>query len=513
MDEEQGKPKTIESFLFSLTIKNINYYKPSGNLKVIEIFGSVFNYSSIALTLVLLVVYPPGALSLIQLNQAIYMLQLLKVDLPANLIALASQFSKHGLLLAPNPMSTQNSVSACKPDIAFYRLENFSCGILESRVPTLVVQLLILWVLKMVLNRFAVFLVKKNFKEKVRRRELMDDKMTPKGKDNKLLDWVVKLNLVVSKRLILYYFLMTQYDFFTDSFIALKYPGSRENNNRIINQSGALIILLIYFLLVIWFTCIYCKKSKEKIEEAQETKKEKNKKKEDFDRKSYCYGEFVDKSTTPPVTHITSLILNGALCLVLVIGPEPDFQLYLTLGILLVHVGFNIANNPYSSSIQSGLTLTRHIFLALVPGALAIQTLVNLSKKVLYNVIGTTLVILLSLILTAELICQIIAIIITVKNSKKSIKKQKIEKLTSILKYLKLLNEEEETDIPMEGPEKGLTLDSRMSRMQSTMFNKRISTNLGGRSQKSFQTAKGLSMATSTPPSKFKEASTPDLKL
>ena len=330
--EEQKEGNSTKSPFFTLSIKKINYYNPV-NTQDITTFGELIAWISLGLSLLLLLVYPPGALSLIQLTQAVSLLRILNTDLPTNLTFFMKEMSLSMLTLIPNPFKSRKSVSACKLNRVFYRIDHLTCNTLEGPIPVIAAQLMLLITLKKVLRWLLVYSVKTNFKdEKIDPKSLTKNQKKKIG-DNAKIRVLVKINMIISRRFILYYLLAAQMDVMLPSLVGIISYVGQKHHQSVISLGISVLSSVGYLFFFCWIGNSYLQETKKKRRNLMEYRK---KKAEGKIFKTYCFGEFKDKETKPLLVHSSSLALYGLFVAVLVVWSEKSVaQFYLSLVILL----------------------------------------------------------------------------------------------------------------------------------------------------------------------------------
>ena len=484
--EQKISQKGPELIFFSFTIKKINFYK-SKDATLISIIGLIIKISSIGITITSILFYPPGAISIIRFTQIFSLLRMLNNDLPANLMTLLNELSLNALSLFPNPFKNIEIVSTCYPAHVYYRIGDFSCSILKRQLPALVVLLAVLVALKAILRGLLVVYVKYLINEKLDPNHLSGFQKRMMERDF-ILRWLIKLNLFISRRLILYYLLAAYMDVVKDSLVAIKYPGDGKEKNRDTNLTLGIISIGAYALLLFRLIFVYCKEGRMKTNDLLEYRRNK---KEGIQLKSYCYGEFADEETAPLLAHVISLIVDGGLCGTLILASESGgIQLYATLGVVIFFLLFLISNKSFSSNGNQGLMIARFGILLLFLAGMIAQNFFNLSQKIVHDSIGNLTVGFICLLFISRLFFEVTVLISVIWKPKTDPKKQRMMKFTRILTSLSLknvdfrwkmstFNEDQNDQIPEEAEEgrgTGMTLNSRMNRLSTTKFKKRVTT-------------------------------------
>lgn len=115
---------------FPVEVKNVNYFNSEAT-KSIESVGSVGSAITTGLTVGLVVVSFPLALTLIKLFQMIDFLLFINVDLPVNTKAFLSLFDQNVLKFFPNPFEVNEAHVKCVPHRIFSQ-EDMSCSMLNN---------------------------------------------------------------------------------------------------------------------------------------------------------------------------------------------------------------------------------------------------------------------------------------------------------------------------------------------------------------------------------------------
>ena len=504
--QEGNQPKTS---LFLLLIENINYYK-STNSEEVKAFGRLLAWISTGVGLLLFLVYPPAALSLIQLTQTVSLLRLLNADLPTNLLIFMKELSLSTITTIPNPFKANSSASTCQPNQIFYRIENLSCFAIEGNIPVIGIQLLLLIILKIIFSGLLAHVAKSTISREGHNNR---SKIIKNLEEKFIIKLLVKYSTMFSRKAILYYFQAAQVDALLAGFLLLKYPGRFEDPNRKRNLGAGLVVLA---LCLIVFGCLAENCYKENKLKAKNLDDYRRKKRGGIELKAYCFGEFRDSETTPLLTHSLSMALYGALVGVVVFAAEfSTAQCYITLVVLASFLVAHCGLRPHSSPIIVVLSITKFIILGFIPLAMIWMGRTDLSPKKAHDRIGSSVIALVGLLLTAELIFQVVEAVKNFRDPKRpSLKERTTQKLTRILKenapedqhpkspesqkspgtvrYPSIEDrappkiddkdlKEEETKIPQEACEKRLNLSSRIKRLQSVKktYKKRLSISTG----------------------------------
>ena len=434
--EDKGghQENTNDSSPFTILIERISYYNPPQS-QDIKIFGELLAWISTGLSLLLFLLHPPGALSLIQLIQAVTLLRFVNTDLPANLLILTKELSQNPFTIIPKPFKFHKSISTCKPNRVFYRIEDFSCNALEGNIPVMAALLITLLITKTILRGMLVYTVKSTFREKKRiNAKKFSQNLKKKIGKNFGIKILVKMNLVVSRRFIIYFAMAAQMDALFTGLVAIRYPGKQKDQGRGSNLGIGFVALVCY---LIFFWCLGENFYKERQLRAQNLTDYRKKKAEGIEVKGYCFGEFRDNETTPLLVHSLSMALYGALVGVVVLAAEFTMaQCFLVLSVLVCLLVAHSTLRPYSSPVYLTLSIARFAVLTIVALAITAKRLTSLTPKEAYSRIGLTTVALIGLIITVEIIYQVVVVLNILREpSKVSLTEKSIQKAKKILKY------------------------------------------------------------------------------
>jgi hypothetical protein len=115
---------------FPVEVKNVNYFN-SAATESIESIGSIGSKITTGLTIGLVVVSFPLALTLIKLIQMIDFLLFINVELPVNTQAFLSLFDQNVMKMFPNPFEINEARIKCIPHRIFSK-EDMSCSMLNN---------------------------------------------------------------------------------------------------------------------------------------------------------------------------------------------------------------------------------------------------------------------------------------------------------------------------------------------------------------------------------------------